>query len=75
MHGSRSAPLGKRSVHRWFGNREGSVSERIHVENHSVAGAAWFGGWLFTLGFLELGFWQGALAIVLWPYYLGILFG
>ncbi len=51
------------------------MSERIHVENHSVAGAAWFGGWLFTLGFLELGFWQGALAIVLWPYYLGILFG
>ena len=38
-------------------------------------GLLWFGGWLFTLGFVHLTFWKGVLAIVLWPYYLGVLFG
>ena len=47
----------------------------VKVENHSVAGAAWFGGWLFTIGFLKLTFFKGVLAILLWPYYLGIHFG
>jgi acyl-coenzyme A synthetase/AMP-(fatty) acid ligase len=27
---------------------------------------------LFTLGYLDLGWMKGALAIVLWPYYLGV---
>lgn len=31
----------------------------------------WLIGWLFTLGFAKLGFVQGLIAIVLWPYYLG----
>ena len=26
------------------------------------------------IGFLHLGFWKGILAIVLWPYYLGLHF-
>jgi hypothetical protein len=30
--------------------------------------------WLFTIGFLHLTFWKGVLAILLWPYYLGIAF-
>ncbi len=34
----------------------------------------WFGAWLFTLGFLHLHFWKGVLAILLWPYYLGVTF-
>ena len=46
--------------------------ERIRVEQHSFMGTVWFGGWLFTLGFLRLVFWKGVLAIVLWPYYLGV---
>jgi uncharacterized membrane protein len=29
---------------------------------------------LFTIGFLHLTFWKGVLAIVLWPYYLGVHF-
>ena len=37
-------------------------------------GTVWFGGWLFTLGFLQLMFWKGVLAILLWPYYLGVAF-
>lgn len=29
------------------------------------------GAWLFTIGYLHLTFWQGVLAIIIWPYYLG----
>jgi hypothetical protein len=29
-------------------------------------------GWLFTIGFLHLPFMKGALAILLWPYYIGV---
>jgi len=46
--------------------------EKIRVEQHSVSGGAWFAGWLFTIGYLHLAFWQGVLALVLWPYYLGL---
>jgi hypothetical protein len=34
-------------------------------------GGLWFVGWLFTIGFLQLTFWKGVLAIVIWPYYIG----
>ena len=37
-------------------------------------GGVWFGGWLFTIGFLHLTFWKGAAAILLWPYDLGVTF-
>ena len=46
--------------------------ERIQVENHSMGGLLWAMGWFFTIGFLHLTFWKGALAIVVWPYYLGV---
>ncbi|HEV2488215.1 MAG TPA: hypothetical protein VGT03_00275 [Candidatus Acidoferrales bacterium] len=45
--------------------------EKIKIEQHSFVGGLWFGAWLFTIGFLHLTFWQGVLAIVIWPYYLG----
>lgn len=48
--------------------------EKIKIEHHTVLGGAWFAGWLFTIGFLQLGFWKGVLALVLWPYYLGVSF-
>jgi hypothetical protein len=32
----------------------------------------WFGGWLFTIG--QLTSWKGVIAIVLWPYYIGVTF-
>jgi len=51
------------------------AESRVKVENHSVAGAVWFGGWLFTIGFLKLTFFKGVLAILLWPYYIGVHFG
>jgi hypothetical protein len=46
--------------------------ERIRIEQHSVGGLLWAGGWLFTIGFEHLTFWQGLFALLLWPYYLGI---
>lgn len=48
---------------------------KIRIVQQGFAGTAWFAGWLFSLGFLHLGFWNGVLAIVLWPYYLGARFG
>jgi hypothetical protein len=38
-----------------------------------AAGMLWFGGWLFTIGFAQLGFWKAVLALVIWPYFLGTL--
>ncbi|UCF09743.1 MAG: hypothetical protein JSW65_06700 [Candidatus Bipolaricaulota bacterium] len=35
-------------------------------------GAIWFAGWLFTLAFAELLWWQAIVGLVIWPYYLGV---
>ena len=32
----------------------------------------WIAGWLFTIGYLQLSFTKGLLAIILRPYYLGL---
>ncbi len=48
--------------------------EKIKIENHTFGFGIWLMGWLFTVGFLHLTFWQGVLAIVLWPYDLGAAF-
>lgn len=45
---------------------------KIKVEQHTMSGGMWFVGWLFTIGFLKLAFWQGLLALIVWPYYLGV---
>jgi hypothetical protein len=37
----------------------------------SAAGLLWIGGWLFTIGFARLVWWQDILGLVLWPYFLG----
>ena len=41
------------------------------VEVAGIIGPVWFMGWLFTLGFLNVSFFQGLLAIFIWPYYIG----
>lgn len=46
----------------------------IRVEHRHLWGLLWIASWLFTIGFLHLAFWRGVLAIVLWPYYLGVHF-
>ena len=50
-----------------------NVMEKIRIEQHSVGGLLWAFGWLFTVGFLEMTFWRGVLAFLLWPYYLGVM--
>ena len=50
------------------------ADSKVKVVNNSIAGGVWFGGWLFTLGFLKLGFFKGVLALLVWPYYLGEYF-
>ncbi len=47
-------------------------SPRVKVD--TGFGIVWFVGWLFTIGFLKLGFWTGVLALIIWPYYLGVAF-
>jgi len=49
-----------------------SNMQKIKIENHTFSGGLWVGAWLFTIGFLHLTFWQGVLAVVIWPYYLGV---
>lgn len=46
--------------------------DKIRIEQHSVGGLIWFAGWLFTIGFLKLTFWKGVLALLVWPYYVGV---
>ena len=37
----------------------------------SFAGAFWFAGWLFTIGYANLVWWKIILGIVVWPFFLG----
>ncbi|MFA6341184.1 MAG: hypothetical protein WCX27_03055 [Candidatus Paceibacterota bacterium] len=48
--------------------------EKVKIEK-GCSGLLWAAGWLFTIGYLHLSFWSGVLAVVIWPYYLGIAFG
>lgn len=47
------------------------MAKPIKVEQHSSLGVLWFIGWLYSIGFLGLGFWKGLLALFIWPYFLG----
>ncbi len=35
-------------------------------------GMVWFAGWLFSLGYLDMGFFKGILSLLIWPYYIGV---
>ena len=48
--------------------------EKVKIQQTGSAGLLWIGGWLFTIGYLKLSFWQGVLAIIIWPYDLGAAF-
>jgi len=50
------------------------VKVRIHSGGGEIAGPLWFIGWLFTIGYLKLTFWKGVLALIVWPYDLGVFF-
>ncbi len=38
----------------------------------SLAGGFWFAGWLFTLAFAKVLWWQAIVGLVIWPYFLGV---
>ena len=48
------------------------MGDKIKIEQHSFSAFSWFAGWLFTIGFLHLTVGKSILAIVLWPYYIGV---
>ncbi len=39
----------------------------------SLAGVFWFAGWLFTIAYANLIWWKIILALVVWPYFLGLV--
>ena len=39
----------------------------------SLGGLFWFAGWLFTIAYANLIWWKIILAVVVWPYYLGLI--
>ncbi len=43
-----------------------------NVRVDTGAGVFWFIGWLFTIAFAKLIWWQAILGLVIWPYYLGL---
>lgn len=45
--------------------------QRIKIEQHGGLGLIWFAGWLFTIGYLQLGFWWSLLGLIVWPYLIG----
>lgn len=50
------------------------MDKSVNVTQHSPLGVLWFIGWLFTIGFLKLGFLKGLFALIVWPYFLGAHF-
>ena len=42
-----------------------------HRRSAALAGTIWFMGWLFTIGYANLVWWQILVGIVVWPYFLG----
>lgn len=47
-----------------------SNSRPVKVE--AGVGIFWFIGWLFTIAFAQLVWWQAVLGLLVWPYYLGL---
>jgi len=45
------------------------------MEVAGIMGPIWVMGWLFTVGYVHLGFGKAILAFFLWPYYLGSWLG
>lgn len=48
--------------------------QNLVITHSDVFGVFWTIGWLFTIGYLKLSFWRGVLALIIWPYYLGVKF-
>ena len=76
---ARKPPSATRASAEWIrcgagtGRATHRCMERIRIEQHSWTGTVWAFGWLFTIGYLHLTFWKAVLALLLWPYYLGVM--
>ena len=47
-------------------------SKVAHTNGGSFAGIIWSIGWLFSIAFAKLIWWKALLALVIWPYFLGL---
>ena len=47
-----------------------AVHSKMQVD--AGIGIFWFIGWLFTIAFAKLIWWQALLGLVVWPYFLGL---
>jgi hypothetical protein len=47
-------------------------TKRMRVKVDTGMGIIWFAGWLFTIAFVRLVWWQAILGLAVWPYYLGM---
>jgi hypothetical protein len=54
--------------------KAGENMQKIRIEQHPFMGSVWVAAWLFTVGFLHLSVWKTVLAVLLWPYFLGLHF-
>lgn len=52
-----------------MGGRNGNGAAASSV----FGGMGWFVFWLFTVSFAQLSFGKAVLAILIWPYYLGVV--
>jgi len=43
------------------------------VNSGSLAGAFWTAGWMFTIAFAKLIWWKALLALIVWPYFVGLV--
>ena len=46
---------------------------RTIVRTGGAAGVLWTAGWMFTIAFAKLIWWKAILAIIVWPYFLGLV--
>ena len=55
--------------------KEGSMGSETKASPTRVdagMGIFWLIGWLFTVAFAKLVWWQAILGLVIWPYFLGV---
>jgi hypothetical protein len=53
-------------------SRETRMAGKSIIRVDTGTGIFWFIGWLFTIAFAKLIWWQAILALIVWPYFLGL---
>ena len=52
--------------------KEAKMAGKRAVAAGSNSGIFWVIGWMFTIAFAKLIWWQALIGLVIWPYYLGV---